>query len=124
MQISAAITEKSLFYHSFVNITAIAKNMVSIPLFYGLMIIIKVYLNASEPYLFAYNEIQVLALFGIFHVVNCLLNNLCNIKPTMTDVIGYNTSVHFSTLHKLHVSCLLNISCLKYFINYSCFQLA
>ena len=81
------------------------------------MFIVKVHLNASEPYLFTYNEIQDSALFGIFHVhvVNCLLNNLCNIKPTMTDVIGCNTSVHFSTLHKLQCKLLFKYQLLEIF---------
>ena len=33
MQISAAITEKPIFYHIFANIIAIVKNVVSLPMF-------------------------------------------------------------------------------------------
>ena len=57
MQISAAITEKPIFTILLQIVKAIVKNMLSVPLFYGLMFIIRLYLNVPFAYLFYYNEL-------------------------------------------------------------------
>ena len=57
MQISAAITEKPIFTILLQIVIAIVKNMLSVPLFYGLMFIIRLYLNVPFAYLFYYNEL-------------------------------------------------------------------
>jgi len=55
MQNSRPITEKHTYHHICVNIKAIVMIVASIPMFYGSMFIIRLYLNIPLAYLFDYN---------------------------------------------------------------------